>query len=43
MARSFILQTLESFLHQARTQLNIDGDTSREVFESVKTDVELIR
>lgn len=32
------IMTLEQFLLQARTQLNIDNDTSSKVFESVKAD-----
>ena len=38
----FMLQNLETFLVQARTQLNIDVELAKEVFEDVKTDVELI-
>lgn len=37
------MQTVEGFLLPARTQLNITNETATQIFEAVKTDIELIR
>lgn len=37
------IMTVEGFLLPARTQLNITNETATQIFEAVKTDIELIR